>query len=287
MRIEVFCALLVAGNAAAAQEPFIRTLNVSSPLTVSVAAMQAEVNVLGWSRNQVEVSGNLPRGQRVEVSRQDRRVEVRVIAGRVGGRGGRLVVRVPRGNALDVETTTGAISADSVGGLARLKSAAGAVTVRGPARTLSIETLSGAITVDAPAQGIVAHTTGGSVRIAGASGFLEVFTGEGAVEVLRSRVTQATITTVSGRIVFAADLAPNALARFDSYVGAVELRLPATVDASFELSTFGGTVVNALGPPARRASDYAPGKELSFTRGAGSSRILIETFGGDIRLLAR
>jgi len=286
MRIVVFCALLGAGNTAA-QQPFNRTLDVSSPLTVSVAGMQAEVNVIGWSRNRVEVSGNLPLGQRVEVSRQDRRVEVRVIAGKAGGRGGRLVVRVPRGNALDVETTTGAISADSVGGLARLTSAAGAVTVRGPARTLSIETLSGAITVDAPAQGVVARTTGGSVRIAGASGFLEVFTGDGAVEVVRSRVTQATITTVSGRIVFAADLAPNALARFDSYVGAVELRLPATVDASFEVSTFGGTVVNELGPPARRSADDAPGKELSFTRGPGSSRILIDTFGGDIRLLAR
>jgi hypothetical protein len=125
------------------------------------------------------------------------------------------------------------------------------------------------------------------VRIAGASGFLEVFTGEGAVDVVRSRVTQATITTVSGPIVFAADLAPNALARFDSYAGAVELRLPATVDASFELSTFGGAVINELGPPARRSSDFAPGKELSFTKGPGSSRILIDTFGGDIRLLSR
>jgi hypothetical protein len=243
--------------------------------------------VIGWSRNQVEVSGDLPRGQRVELSRQERWLEVRVIAGKGGGRGGRLVVRVPRGNALEVETTTGAISADSVGGLARLKSAEGAVTVSGPVRTLSIETLSGAISVDAPAQGVVAHTTGGSVRIAGVSGFLEVFTGEGAVEVVRSVVTQATITTVSGRITFAGDLASNALARFDSYVGAVELRLPSTVDASFEVSTFGGSVVNEFGPPARRSSDYAPGKELSFTRGPGSSRIQIETFGGDIRLMAR
>jgi len=287
MRIRAFFALLVAGHAAAAQQPFNHTLDVSSPLSIRVEGMQAEVTVIGWSRNQVAVSGNLPLGQRVELSRQDRWVEVRVIAGRAGGRGGHLVVRVPRGNALDIETTTGAISADSVGGLARLKSAAGAVTVRGPARTLSIETLSGAITVDAPAQGVVAHTTGGAVRIAGASGFLEVFTGEGAVEVVRSLVTLATITTVSGRIVFAADLAPNALARFDSYVGAVELRLPSTVDASFEVSTFGGTVVNQFGPPARRSSDYAPGKQLSFTRGPGSSRIQIDTFGGDISLLAR
>jgi hypothetical protein len=287
MRIGTICALLAAGSAAAAQQPFNRTLNVSSPLSISVTGMQAEVIVIGWSRNQVEVSGTLPPGQRVEISREDRRVEVRVIAGRTGVRGGRLVVRVPRGNALDVETTTGAISADSVGGLARLKSAAGSVTVRGPARTLSLETISGAITVDAAAQGVVAHTAGGAVRIAGVSGFLEVFTGEGAVDVVRSRVTQATFTTLSGPIVFAADLEPNALVRFDSYVGAVELRLSPSVDASFELSTFGGTVVNELGPPARKSSDYAPGKELNFTRGPGSSRILIDTYGGDIRLLAR
>jgi hypothetical protein len=287
MRIGTICALLIASSAAAAQQPFSRTLNVSSPLSISVVGMQAEVSVTGWSRNQVEVNGTLPSGQRVEITREDRRVEVRVIAARAGGRGGRLVVKVPRGNALDVETTTGAISADSVGGLARLKSAAGAITVRGPARTLSIETLSGAITVDAPAQGVVAHTAGGAVRIAGASGFLEVFTGEGAVEVVRCTVTQATFTTMSGPIVFAADLAPNALARFDSYVGAVELRLSQKVDASFELSTFGGTIVNEFGPAARKSSDYAPGKELNFTRGPGSSRILIDTYGGDIRLLAR
>jgi len=286
MRTGIFCALMVIGNSAAAQLPFNRTLEVSSPISVSVVGLQAEVKVIGWSRNQVEVSGELPAGQRVEVTHEGRLVEVRVITVSAGRSGGRLVVKVPRNNALDVETTTGAISADSVGGLARLRSAAGAVTVRGPARTLSIETLSGPITIDAPAQGIVANTTGGSVRIAGATGFLEVFTGEGSVEILRSRVTQATITTVSGRIVFAADLAPNALARFDSYVGAVELRLPSTVDASFELSTFGGTIVNELGPPARKSSDYAPGKDLRFTKGSGSSRIMIDTYGGDIRLLA-
>ncbi len=66
----------------------------------------------------------------------------------------------------------------------------------------------------------------------------------------------------------------------------MELRLPAATAADFDVTTFSGNISNEFGPQARRTSEYGPGKELSFSTGAGA-RIVAKSFSGDVRLRKR
>ena len=69
--------------------------------------------------------------------------------------------------------------------------------------------------------------------------------------------------------------------------GDVELRLPSTVGADFEVHTFSGDIRNEFGHEARRTSEYGPGRELEFSNGDGSARVYVKTLSGEIRLLKR
>ena len=60
--------------------------------------------------------------------------------------------------------------------------------------------------------------------------------------------------------------------------------LPEDVSAEFDVETFSGDIVNDFGPKARRTSEYAPGKELSFSTRSGDARISVSSFSGTIRL---
>jgi hypothetical protein len=62
------------------------------------------------------------------------------------------------------------------------------------------------------------------------------------------------------------------------------VELPRGIDADFDVSTFSGRIVNALGPEAQRTSEYAPGYELHFSLGSGSADIDISSFSGDITI---
>jgi len=69
--------------------------------------------------------------------------------------------------------------------------------------------------------------------------------------------------------------------------GSVELRVPASVGADFEIESFSGRIRNQFGQQARRSSKYGPGYELLFARGDGSARVFIKTLSGSVRLLEK
>jgi hypothetical protein len=57
--------------------------------------------------------------------------------------------------------------------------------------------------------------------------------------------------------------------------------------ASYDLSTFSGSITNEIGPEPTRTSKYTPGKELSFNTGPGGPSISLESFSGAIKLMTR
>jgi hypothetical protein len=69
--------------------------------------------------------------------------------------------------------------------------------------------------------------------------------------------------------------------------GMIELIVDAGGSASYELSTFSGSINNDIGPEPRRTSKYTPGKELSFNTGPGGPRISLNSFSGTIKLMTR
>lgn len=274
--------------AASAQQTVERNIHVSSPFTLVVQNDFGAVRLTGAERGDVAVQGALAAGDSLAVERSDRWVRIRVVGptgeNRPPRRESRLVLRVPRGTAVEIQTRDGNAEVDGTGGLIRVRSEGGGITVRGASRTVTAETVSGSIDVSGSSQTVVATSATGAIHLAGVRGYLEVSTTDGEVVLSDCSPSQATITTVTGPVRFDGTIRPHGLARIDTYTGNVELKLPPDIDATFEVSSFAGDIVNDLGPAAHNTSRYAPGHELQFTLGDGSARIVVDTFGGAVRL---
>ena len=126
----------------------------------------------------------------------------------------------------------------------------------------------------------------GAVALRGVKGSVEASSVSGEVTVAGDAVSRAELQTTSGDIRFDAGLAAGARLEAKTVSGTVDLRLPAATAADFDVTTFSGNITNEFGPQARRASEYGPGKELSFSTGAGG-RIVAKSFSGSVHLRKR
>jgi DUF4097 and DUF4098 domain-containing protein YvlB len=267
-----------------AQQAIHRSYRAWSPMSLTVENRFGPIRIGGGTGGEVSVTGTLARGDSLLVEEGNRRIEIRVVAGRHRTGKTSLEVRLPSGNGVDATTLDGALHVSNTGGVVRLRSGSGEIRVEGDVRTLTAETLSGAVISRAPARGVVIGTASGNIEINGAQGFLEISTVGGRVDVSNSSIAQGTITTVDGPVRFEGSVLPHAVVRFETYVGSIALLLPPPVDATFTVSTFGGSIKNGLGPEAVNTSRYAPGKKLSFTVGAGSAQVVVDSFGGNVTL---
>lgn len=291
--------------------------DASAAGTVEVAVNSGSVRVTGWSRNEVQVTGNLSRADdRLQLEGSGRTVEVRVESRR-GGRGGpaHLEIRVPAGSTLEVVASsapinisgvTGSVEAVSQGGPVTIQASSrrvevvahsGPVTIDGQTETLDVTAMSGPVRVNATVRqrasiealsgpvdllGSVgeAHVNAvsGPVRVGNAAGRVEVEAVSGNVTVNGSRL-RGNVTSVSGSLVVAGSL--GGALTLESHGGNVELRVPASTNAEVEVSTFSGSLRSDFGG-GRGQSGM---RERHVTLGRGGPQVSITTFSGDVRLL--
>jgi DUF4097 and DUF4098 domain-containing protein YvlB len=127
----------------------------------------------------------------------------------------------------------------------------------------------------------------GTVTIRDASGELEASTVHGKLQVLGGSYERAEIESVAGAVRFEAAVSARAALSIDTVSGPVELLLPASVAAEFQVSSFSGRITNELGPAAEKPSKWTPQTELRFTTGSGGARITVETLSGAIGIRKR
>jgi DUF4097 and DUF4098 domain-containing protein YvlB len=167
-----------------------------------------------------------------------------------------------------------------------LESVNGDITVGGSPREIQASAVNGTISLDAEAARLHAEAVNGAIKVTGGSGELEASCVNGTIDVTGGTFDEASCSTVSGDITWSAVLAKRGSLSLDSHSGSVELSLPKSIDAEFDISTFSGKIVNELGPPAERTDEYAPGYELNFTLGEGSCQIDISSFSGKVEIRA-
>jgi hypothetical protein len=257
---------------------------------VEIENVSGSVQVRGWSRNEVEVTGELGRGaERLDLEGTERISVVRVVLPDRCRRceGSDIVVRVPRGSRLDVGVVSADVDVRDVDGAVAISSVSGEITVAGKPAEVRAKSVSGSIGVSAVAAPVRATAISGDVTLRGVTGVVEASSVSGEVLVSGGSISSGDLGTTSGSVRFRGDLAADARLTAASVSGDVELVLPADAGARFEVGTFSGEIENQLGPPARRTSRYTTEKELSFTIGSGRAHIEAKSFSGSIRLVRR
>jgi DUF4097 and DUF4098 domain-containing protein YvlB len=252
------------------------------------------VRVLGWDAESLSVSGTLERSAGDFSAAGDIRVRKLLVAPpgeeRETGRA-ELEVHVPRRASVWVKSATADITVEGVDGPVDLYSVAGAIHVVGTPADVTAETMDGSVEIAGGTGRARVKTVSGGILLRGASEDLGASTLSGTIVVRAAGwqrggtgVQRGKFESVTGDIQFDGELGRGGVVELESQSGTIELRVPASTVAEFDLLTIGGTISNGLSAaaPGRRAAGV--GQELRFATGPGGAQVTVRSFKGSILL---
>ena len=261
---------------------------------VQIVNVAGSVRVTGWNRSEVEVRGELDdETERLDFSTEGTRTIVRVVLprNRSNSSGSDLVVRIPEGSSLIVNTISADQEIDGVKGAQRLQAVSGLIHTEVSGEDLQAKSISGDILVSGvsgakPAVYSVT-TVSGDLTLSKISGEVDVETVSGDMTVEGGELSRARVRTTNGDMELNVKLAKDARLEAETINGDVTLRVLGTVDAEFDVHTFNGEIESCYGDETVRSRERGPGHDLNFTRGAGSARIRIKTLNGGVDLCGK
>lgn len=288
MRILTFTLLLWAG-AGLAQTAIDERRDAEPDGRVEISNIAGSVEVSGWDRDEVHVTGRLGKGvERLEFDRDGGLVRIKVIYPKKSRNVGstELEVSIPEQSRLSVNTVSAEIDVRGVRGSQRLESVSGDVETEAWAEDVEARTVSGDVRVNGHGDPALVTLTSvsGDVVADRVSGELTANAVSGDLEIDAAELSRARLKTTNGDIDLRAALGPNARFEVETINGDLELLLEAPVNAEFDIETFNGDIDNEFGPDPVRTSQYGPGRELRFTEGDGSARVGIKTLNGSVTL---
>ena len=282
-------ALLAASPASQAGTPINENAVADPSGSVEVSNISGTVSVTGWDGNQVEVTGTLGDGtERLDFITQDKVTRIKVIlpknAHNVDATD--LVIRVPAGSSLSVNTISADITAQDVAGAQRLQSVSGDIRTVAGSEDVECKSVSGDVAVDGSGKrGMVTITTvSGDATVLKVAGEVNASTVSGDLVLGLGVTDRSRVRSTSGDLTMAMRVAGDGRFDAETISGDVRLNLIGEVEAEYDISTFSGDIHNCFGPKPVSTSEYTPGKELRFSEGKGSARIRIKSLNGDIKL---
>ena len=265
------------------------SMDADSDGTVSITNVAGSVDVQGWARNQIEITGEL--GDDVEeliFERDGDEVEIKVKTRRRNSHDidSDLVIRLPQGSSLEINTVSADIDVAEVAGEQSLESVSGDITTEAHASDVDVHSVSGDLEISGDNESMRArlNSVSGDIDTENLSGEIGIESVSGDLVIASGVFERASMGTVNGDIVFHAQLLDNGRLDVETVNGGVDIKFEGDVSARFDIETFNGDIRNCFGPKAVRVSEYGPGYELKFTEGSGSGRVTIETLNGDLRL---
>jgi DUF4097 and DUF4098 domain-containing protein YvlB len=293
MRVVVLVAAALTLAQAAGAEEVVRKATADPRGEVVIGNVAGEVQVAGWDRNEVQVHADLSSGvERLEFESSGARTTIKVVLpkGRNYEGSTDLLVNVPRGSSLSINTVSADQTVKDVRGMQRLQAVSGVIQTELYNEDLEVRNVSGDVTVRGNnGKGEVRLTTvSGSVQLQDIGPEMELNTVTGDMQVRVKELARARIKTTNGSL----DLRASALTRdvrleAEGINGDLRFRLPRTLDAEFDIETFNGDIDNCFGPEPRRSREYGPGNELRFKEGNGDGRIRIKALNGRVEICNR
>ncbi len=276
-------------SAAGLAEDVNKRLDAASDGVVSISNISGTIEVTGWSRNEVEVTGTLGKDVAELIFERDgNEIEITVKAPKRNSHriSSDLVIKVPEKSSVEVVGVSADIDIQNVLGQQHLQSVSGDIESEVRAADVEIETVSGDVEVqgDDVAGHAELSSVSGDVEAQNLAGALSANSVSGDVTVVNSTFDRVRMETVNGDIIFESGLADHGVFNLETINGDVDIDFSNAVSARFDIETFNGDIRNCFGPEPVRTSKYSPGTELKFKEGNGEGRVTIKTLNGDLRL---
>ncbi len=294
IRVIVLSLLAAPVAAALAQQKVDIRRSATPTVSVRLSGAFAQVNVVGWDRDSVALTGAVGAGSRLEGG-------ALAVAGPVTGMkffvetaqdastaANKLELRVPRQARVWIKAGSADVDASGVSGGLDLNIVGGSVRVAAKAtRELLIESMDGNVTVSGDAAYARLKTATGSIALDGRVEDVSAATVSGSITFGAGAVERARFESVTGPIVFAGDVARGGDARFDTHSGAVELRLAGAASLEVDAATITGQIENGWSRTRPIAGREGRGMELATSSGMAGARVLVRSFKGNVKLTTK
>ena len=266
-----------------------RTLDAASDGRVHISNISGSVTVNGWSRDQVEVTGELGRNvEELIFERDGDKITIKVKVPKKSGRGieSDLYIQIPEASSIDVSTVSADIDVRKVSGEQSLETVSGDINTESAESDISADAVSGDVEVNGrnKVTNTRANSVSGDVVLAGVAGVADAESVSGDVTVTEGSFERIDMNTVNGDILFRSGLKAGGKLTAETVNGSVDLEFTDSVSGRFDIDTFNGDIDNCFGPKPERTSKYTPGLELSFQDGDGDARVKISTLNGDVSI---
>jgi len=175
----------------------------------------------------------------------------------------------------------------------QIKSQSGLIYVEQVLGDMTLESIAGDIHLKEVSGYIIVRTTGGTLVCTLCGGKLKFDSVSGSAQILQPSLTNVTLYTSFGNILFDGDFIRTGIYSMKSGRGLVEVRFASTDSFDLNAQTTSGTVDNRveafLKPDShgirRSAAKYAKG--FVGTIGNGLAKVELSSFSGTIRILRR
>jgi hypothetical protein len=284
----VFLAAMTPWSSARADKPIAEHVAADAKGTVEIGNVAGSVEVSGWDRAEVDVTGNIEDGvERVDVHSSGSRTSVTVVLrpGLSHGGEAHLSIHVPAASALTATLVSSDLKLAGVRGEVKVQTVSGNISgdVGGDVRA---STVSGSVRLMAnDSRRMEIKTISGDVRVGGGGGEVEVTTVSGTAKAELGALSRGRFKTVSGDVTAKLTLGADAQLDGESVSGSLTFDFGSDPKAQFDVQSFSGEIQSCFGPAPEKPR-YGPGSRLSFDTGGGHGRVHIDTKSGDVKLCA-
>lgn len=281
-------ALCASAGSAGAQAEYRERIDTTVTLerggTLSVSMYAGRVNVTGTSGSQVRIRGMVDRND-LTIRARPSSVSLSMEPGGHRGGGAELDITVPIGTRVVLEGFSTPFSVRGVKGEANVQSMSGSVMVNDAVGNVNVETVSGRIEVTGVKGDLSAESVSGRLTMSEIDGDITTESVSGAISIARANARTVRAESVNGSVIYDGSIDPSGNYAFTTHSGNLTLVVPVNAGATVTLETFSGTVDSDF-PVTMESGTSRRGHEskFEFRIGDGRSRIVLETFSGDIKI---
>jgi len=265
-----------------------RTVAASPLGEVEISNVSGAVNVRGWDRNEVRVTGQYSGGvERVDVESSGGRVIVKVVLPRSSHDAeANIEVQVPKASSVEVGAVSADVTSRGVTGTQRLKTVSGEISADISGDDSEVRSVSGDLTVRGSGKplNLRASSVSGSLELTNAAGSLDVVTVSGNATVHMSEAKEIRARTTSGDLELIAKMTRDGRVDAEGVSGDLSLQLSSPSALSLEIESFSGDISGCLADAVERVSKYGPGVRLNVRNVEAGPRVRAKTLSGDIEV---
>src|SRR6266545_3072018 len=273
-------AMLVALGGAS-QRQTDTTFAVPAGASLSVNNFGGGITVHGWTENRVKVHAETGRRGRVEVSLVGTTVVIKT-----GSREGApsvidLEITVPQSMALTLGGTYADINVDGVQGAISAETVNGEVNVRGGKGIITLHSIQGSVTLADASGRIEVNSVNEDVELTNVSGEIKVETTNGELRLTGIQSSSVDAGTINGDVLYEGTVTDGGSYSLGSHNGDITVSIPERANVTITAATANGDIDASFPLPL---TSGAGRHRKTFKIGAGTARMELESFQGDIDL---